>query len=69
MATISAKLIKNPRIIRRCQSGFHTTDNLIYSNAVRLYGSACGGDPLYVMWICKDCASINPDPKIKKAVA
>lgn len=53
MATISAKLIKNPRKSRYCDDC--EEDNGLLP-IVRLYGYACNGDPKYNLYICVECA-------------
>jgi len=35
---------------------------------VRLYGSACGGDTPYSMYICLDCAMESGDKKVTQAL-
>lgn len=67
MGIISAKLIKKPRKLRRCEMchckinpGIHT---------LRLYGSAGREDPPYVIYVhAGDPKCRGEDPKILKAL-
>ena len=69
MPTISVKIIKKPRVMRFCGDYRHNV--LIPGNDphIRIYGSACEGDPPYALYICLECASKSNDPKIIKAIA
>ena len=61
---ISAKLIRNPRKPRHCESCHQQIDGPI----LRLYGYACDGDPPYVIYLHpkRPCVGDPIDPKIKK---
>jgi hypothetical protein len=52
---ISASIIYKPRTIRRCES----CRKEITGSTLRLYGSAGGGDPPYVIYIHPDCTESN----------
>ena len=68
MGVISAKIIKKPRLARSCNN--YGCQKVLSPRMpiVRLYGSACEGDPPYTLYLCVKCAAKQSDPKIIKAM-
>ena len=66
---ISAKVIKNPRVKRRCERCLE----FIEGSQLRLYGAAHDGEPLYVIFVhpsydCMGYPVSYGDRKIEKAM-
>ena len=68
MPTISAEIIKKPRIERFC--GNYPCQKILPLRipVMRIYGSAELYDPPYVLYICMKCASKSDDLKIVNAL-
>lgn len=69
MPTISARIIKKPRIQRFCS--YYRCQKILERGTplMRIYGNACVNDSCYTMYICLDCAGVNQeDEKIKNAL-
>ena len=54
MATIAAKIVKRPWSPKTCEQCGKRMP--LYRPRMRLYGSACGYDRPYAIYICMECA-------------
>lgn len=58
---ISIALINRPRKLRLCEDCSHLIEK---EPAIRLYGCAHSGDPLWAMYLHLGCARASRDPKM-----
>ena len=58
---ISARIIKKPRKVRKCECHLCNGGKIIEGEQVRLYGYAETGDKPYVLYVCPKSVEDSPD--------